>query len=112
LREYARKLRNAIENGDKRHSARSPWVVEMRGSFLSPLEAPEGPPTLLQGMTNNIARGGVGVLSDWLVPANAVLRCEFAIFGSPANIPTLMRVRWSDKVEGKRQYRLGLEFLF
>lgn len=98
---------------EKRRSPRFPWVVEIRGRFLPPLEEPEQElPISLQGMTENIGKAGVGVLSDRLLPPNSVLRCEFALSGNPVLIPTLMRVRWANTVAGKRQCRIGLQFLF
>lgn len=96
---------------ERRHSPRFPWVVEIRGSFLSPLQVAEQLPVSLQAVTENIGRGGVGVLGDRPLPPNAVLRCEFAVSGNPVLIPTLMQVRWSDRVEGKTQFKLGLRFL-
>lgn len=96
---------------ERRGSPRFPWVVQIRGSFLSPLQVAEQLPVSLQAMTENIGRGGVGVLSDRPLPPNAVMRCEFAVSGNPVLIPTLMQVRWSDRVEGKRQCKLGLQFL-
>jgi PilZ domain len=97
---------------EKRHSPRFPWAVEIRGRFLAPLEEPELElPVSLQGVTENIGRAGVGVLSDRPLAPNSVLRCEFALAGYPVLIPTLMRVRWSNQAEGKRQCKAGLQFL-
>jgi hypothetical protein len=96
---------------ERRHSPRFPWVVEIRGSFLSPLQVAEQLPISLQAVTENIGSGGVGVFSDQPLPPNAVLRCKFAVSGNPVLIPTLMQVRWSDRVEGTRQCKLGLQFL-
>ena len=96
---------------ERRHSPRFPWVVEIRGSFLSPLQVAEQLPVSLEAVTENIGNGGVGVLTDRPLPPNAVLRCEFAVSGNPVVIPTLMQVRWSDRVEGTRQCKLGLQFL-
>ena len=97
---------------EKRHSPRFPWVAEVRGSFLTPLEmADEESPLSLEGVTENVGRAGVGVLCDRPLPPTSVLRCEFELPGEPVRIPTLMQVRWSDKVEGKRQCKAGLQFL-
>lgn len=76
-----------------------------------PLEIDERDSVLLQVVTENIGAGGIGVLSDRPVYPNAILRCEFAVASSSLHIPTIMRVRWAEKVDGKREYRLGLEFL-
>jgi hypothetical protein len=40
-----------------------------------------------------------------------VLRCEFAVPGSPSGIPTLMPVGWSENVDGERPGKPGLQFL-
>jgi hypothetical protein len=100
-----------FEAADKRHHPRFQWAVEIVGSVLSPLQAPEQASVSLQGVTKDIGSGGVSVVSDRPVPTNAVLRCQFAISGHPTHIPTLMRVRWSDKVEGINEYNVGLQFL-
>jgi len=96
---------------EKRQSPRFPWIVKTRGSLLSPLGALEQIPVFLEGVSENIANGGVCVCSDRLAPPDAVLHCEFALAGNPVLLPTLLKVRWSNKVEGKDQYRLGLQFL-
>jgi hypothetical protein len=97
---------------EKRHSARYPWLVEVRGSLLTPLEVPEQESLVsLEGVTENIGGAGVGVLCDRPLPPTAILRCEFELQGKKVRIPTLMQVRWSDKIEGKRQCRVGLQFL-
>jgi hypothetical protein len=96
---------------ENRQSPRFPWVVETRGSLLSPLGAPDQLPVFLEGVSENIGKGGVCVLSDQLPPPNAVLHCEFALSGNPVLLPTLLKVRWSNKVEGTDRYRLGLQFL-
>jgi len=51
------------------------------------------------------------MFSDQLLPVNTVVRGEIAISGNPVRIPTLLTVRWYDKVEGEDQYKLGLQFL-
>jgi hypothetical protein len=100
-----------VEIEEKRNSPRFAWVVEIAGTILSPLEVPEQAPLLLRGVTSDISNGGIGMLSDQLVPSNAVVRCETALPGTPVPIPMLLRVRWFDKVEGERTYKFGLQFL-
>jgi hypothetical protein len=97
---------------EKRHSPRFAWVVGVRGSFLTPLEMPEEESSFsLEGVTENVGRAGVCVLCDRPLPPTSVLRCEFELPGKPVRIPTLMQVRWSVNVEGKRQCKVGLQFL-
>ena len=86
--------------------------AEITGVFLDQLNPSiDQPRLLLRGKVENISRGGVGVLSDEEAPAEGVVRCEIAIPGSLGHIPTLLRARWSDRVEGHGKYRMGLEFL-
>ena len=96
---------------EQRQSPRFPWIVRTRGSLLSPLGALEQIPVILEGVSENIAKGGVCIRSNRLAPPNAVLHCEFAQSGNPIFLATLLKVRWSHKVEGMNQYRLGLQFL-
>jgi hypothetical protein len=96
---------------ERRRTPRFPWVVEIKGSVLSVDEISKDSPESLKGVTKDIGAGGVAILTDQALPANAVLRCEFAVSGSPVVIPTLMQVRWSERVEGERRCKLGLRFL-
>jgi c-di-GMP-binding flagellar brake protein YcgR len=96
---------------ERRRTPRFSWVVEMKGNVLSADEISKDFPDSLKAVTKDISAGGVAILADQALPANAVLRCEFAVLGSPAVIPTLMQVRWSDSVEGERRCKLGLRFL-
>jgi len=104
-------IRN-LQIEEKRDSPRSPLDAEITGVFLDQLNPSiDQPRLLLRGKVENISRGGIGVLSDEQAPAEGVVRCEIAISGSLGHIPTLLRARWSDNVEGQGKYRLGLEFL-
>jgi hypothetical protein len=65
----------------------------------------------LLGDTENIARGGLCVISDSPIPSNSVLRCEVVVPGSSVGVPTLMQVRWAEKTVDDRRFRIGLQFL-
>jgi PilZ domain-containing protein len=96
---------------ERRRTPRFSWVVEMKENVLSADEISKDFPDSLKAVTEDISAGGVAILADQALPANAVLRCEFAVPGGPAVIPTLMQVRWSESVGGKRRCKLGLRFL-
>jgi len=106
------RLKVVVEIKDKRTSPRITWAAEILGLMLSPLAAPEQPQLVLRGVAVNISSGGIGMLTDRppLSP-DAVVRCEIAFPDSRVLIPTLLKVRWYDKVEGQEQYRFGLQFL-
>lgn len=100
-----------VEIEEKRNAPRFSWSGDVSVSVLTPVDLPEQPQLALGIIAENISEGGVGLISDWLPPSNAVLRCEFAIPGSSVSIPTLLILRWSQEVEGKTKYKLGLQFL-
>jgi hypothetical protein len=66
---------------------------------------------VLQGMTRNIASGGIGVTGDRPLTPGTILRCEIAVQDAPARIPTLVKVCWSDDSSVGGRYKLGLLFL-
>ena len=104
----------AAEIEEKRDSARIPCKLEIRGTVLSPVESLVDlveQRQLLRGVTENISRGGIGMFSDELLPLDAVVRCEFAVPGRDVIIPTLLKVRWSSRLEGENQHQVGLQFL-
>jgi hypothetical protein len=59
----------------------------------------------------NIAKGGIGMFCERLIPAGMIVRCDIALPNQAVSIPTLMRVRWTDPLESKKRYRVGLQFL-
>lgn len=95
---------------DKRNHPRFALAVEVGLARLPLLESSEAL-HWCSGTTENASRGGMAVLSNQTFPPDTLLRCEIAIPGSSVFIPTLMKVRWSDRSEGPTNYRLGLQFL-
>ena len=63
----------------------------------------------IHGEARNISSGGLCVLLDQTCTASSLLQCEIFLVGSPAAIPTLMRVRWMQN--GGQKSIVGLEFL-
>lgn len=57
----------------------------------------------------DVSQGGVGIRAERGIDENQVIRCAFSLPGIPVAIPTLMRVRWSSKVNDG--YLIGLQFL-
>jgi hypothetical protein len=96
---------------EKRSSPRFPWHAELV-LFLPPvLGGIEQREEVLQGEATNIAKGGIGLLCNRPLPPGSVIRCEIALSTQAIAIPTLLKVRWSDVLKGKKRYRLGLQFL-
>lgn len=100
-----------VEIEEKRHSRRFACELETRVSLLPQVEATEQS-KLLQGVTENISPGGIALSTHEFVPVDSIVRCEFSVLsGSEIRIPSLLKVRWSEKLEATGQYKLGLQFL-
>jgi hypothetical protein len=83
----------------------------MRLTLLPTLEAAKRPERTLMAHAENIAKGGIGMFCDKLIPAGMVVRCDIALADQSIYIPTIMKVRWSDVLQTKKRYRIGLQFL-
>lgn len=101
--------RQAIE--EKRQSPRLPCTLKIRGSLLSRRQVTESSRIVLEGVTEDIGKGGVGVLSHRFLPVSSVVRCELIVSDNDFGIPTLAEVRWSANVAEKQIFKLGLQFL-
>jgi c-di-GMP-binding flagellar brake protein YcgR len=96
---------------EKRTSPRFPWFAEVIVTLLPALEEASRPGQVLKAETENIAKGGIGILLDRPIVAGTVVRCDIAVSDQGVHIPTLLKVRWNNFLEGKKRYRLGLKFL-
>jgi len=105
-------LFEGVEIEEKRHSQRVPCSMALRASTLSRVAVLEEPSVSLQGVTENVGNGGVCIVTDRPLPVNSVLRCELTVSDTHTEIPTLMQVRWLQRLEDKSSYKLGLQFLF
>src|SRR5215813_14256421 len=57
----------------------------------------------------NLSQGGVCLRADHSVKKEQVVRCDLSLPGIPVPIPTLMRVRWTRRVQ--QGYMTGMQFL-
>jgi hypothetical protein len=96
---------------EKRQSPRFPCTLKVRCALLSRIYTAESSHFTLEGVTENIGKGGFAVLTSRLIPVRSVLRCELSTGAGPVGVPTLAEVRWSSPIPEKRLYRLGLQFL-
>jgi hypothetical protein len=94
-----------------RASPRFPHAIELRMGLLSRVDVLEEPKLLLDGVTENVGRGGICVLIEEALPQNSVVRCVLSLPDMSMNVPTLMQVRWAQRITGKNKYRAGLQFL-
>jgi hypothetical protein len=96
---------------EKRDSPRFPWSAEIDLTLLPALGAAARPGRILKAEAENIAKGGIGMLCDRPIPPGTVVRCDIALSNPAVHIPTLLKVRCSYLLKGKKRYRVGLEFL-
>jgi hypothetical protein len=84
--------------------------MELRASKLVPLGHPNSESdSAIRGRIQNISRGGICIVSKHMIMEPALIRCEIAVSGTGAAIPTLMQVRWTERsTDG---YKIGLQFV-
>jgi hypothetical protein len=96
---------------EKRGSPRLPWSAELELTLLPTLEAGAQTGPVLKAEAENAARGGIGMICDQPIAPGTVVRCDIALSAQGVHIPTILKVRWNELPEGRKRYRLGLEFL-
>jgi c-di-GMP-binding flagellar brake protein YcgR len=87
------------------------WSTELALVLFPPIAAEEQSHAIVNAATENIAKGGIGMLCDQPIPPGTVVRCEIALSEGSAHVPTLLRVRWFEYAEQQQRYRVGLQFL-
>ena len=101
---------DARERPERRHQQRFPSSIEVRAKELTSLGLPRGEPgAVIRGRVQNISGGGVCLLSKRSITEPSLVRCEIAVSGAGAMIPTLMHVRWTQRLTNG--YKIGLQFV-
>jgi hypothetical protein len=99
------------EHEPRRQHPRLPSSLELRWSKLASLGTrPDEPKDSVRGRTLNSSKGGVCLLSNRLIPASSLVRCEIEVPGNRVAIPTLMQVAWAQRTP-TGTYKIGLQFL-
>lgn len=93
-----------IQLEEKRHSRRLVCNPETRAAVLSALEPVSDLQFHVQDVAENISHGGISMVSDKLLPADAVMRVEFVVAQSNYVIPSLPKVQWCDNIRGTDKY--------
>jgi hypothetical protein len=107
-------LRENVDPGveERRDSPRISWSTEIVLVLLQAFEAVEQPDKVLNAETQNIGRGGIGMVCSSPIPPGVIVRCEIGLANHVGRIPTLLKVRWTNLLEEGKLYRMGLQFLF
>ena len=94
-----------------RHHPRYPFICHLKGSACTPQVPAEPPKRVIRGQVQDISAGGLCLLTKESMEVSYLLRGEIFFPESPAPIPTLMRVQWSQESLEEDGYRIGLQFL-
>ena len=64
-----------------------------------------------EGKVKNISEGGFCVIATRAPEKGGLLQGRLVFPRVPAQIPTLVQVRWAEKVPSGRHYRIGLQYV-
>jgi hypothetical protein len=97
---------------ERRHHPRFRRGLALRWRPLPSLGVPRGEAkAAVRGRIENISQGGLCLLSKRSIPESSLVRCEIAVPGTRAAIPTLTQVRWTERASTNHGYKIGLQFL-
>ena len=98
-----------LQSRIKRGKPRYPVYGEFEGSELGSYHTKKNPVTF-KGRVNNISDGGFCLLASHVPRQSALLQGQLRLARMPAQIPTLVQVRWIDR-SSKQHYRIGLRYV-
>ena len=81
-----------------------------RGSQL-PLHQSYRESQAFEGKVKNISDGGFCVIATRAPEKSGLLQGRLLFPRMPAQIPTLVQVRWAEKAPSGRHYRIGLQYV-
>jgi hypothetical protein len=94
----------------KRVNRRYPTIGRFRGSQL-PLHPSQRKPQTFEGKVKDISDGGFCVIATRPPERSGLLQGRLLFPRMPAQIPTLVQVRWVEKAPSNRNYRIGLQYV-
>ena len=97
---------------ERRLHPRHPAQPELGGKSIVLSAFLKRPREYFGAQLQNISRSGVCLLIDQAFEASQVLRCEILLAELPVRVPTLLQVRWTERLRGTHAYRVGLQFVF
>ncbi len=99
-----------IKLGKKRGNSRHPANGQFRGSTLPSLRG-QRRSEVSQGKVSNISDGGFCMVATHPLQISALLQGRLRLARIPAEIPTLVQVRWVQRVASERRYRIGVQYV-
>ena len=98
------------ERSNRRLSYEKEVIVSKGAQFA--LKAPKGSTkSVATGQMKNISNGGLCLVSKTKVNVNDFLRLSFKLEALPVAIPTLVEVRWVQKMSDSF-FKFGVRFVF
>src|SRR5437016_817978 len=94
----------------KRVQPRYSTSGRFRGSQL-PLHQSDRESQAFEGKIKNISDGGFCVIATHAPERSVLLQGRLLFPRMPAQIPTLVQVRWVQRVASGRRYRIGLQYV-
>ena len=87
---------------------------EMRGKFegaeLPSLQSGRKAVSV-RGQVSNVSDGGFCLLTPRAPRPSVLLQGPLKLAGMPARIPTLVQVRWVERLPHGKSYRIGLQYV-
>src|SRR5437763_16155502 len=96
------------EPGKKRGHSRRLENGPFTGSALPSLRG-QRRSEVSQGEVTNISDGGFCMVATHPLQVSALVQGRLRLARIPAEIPTLVQVRWAQRVETGRRYRIGMQ---
>jgi len=94
----------------KRVQPRYPTTGRFRGSEL-PLHQSHGKSRAFEGKVKDISDGGFCVVATRAPQRSGLLQGQLLFPRMPAQIPTLVQVRWVEKAPSGRNYHIGFQYV-
>ena len=94
----------------KRGHSRYPIEGKFEGSELAAVQGQKGALSF-RGQVKNISDGGFCLLATHAPRESVLLQGQLKLARFPAQIPTLVQVRWVDRPSRSRHYRIGLQYV-
>jgi len=99
----------STSQGKKRGHSRHLANGRFTGTALPSLRA-QRRSEVTQGIVTNISDGGFSMVATQPLQISGLLQGRLRLARIPAEIPTLVQVRWVQHVGTGRRYRIGLQY--
>ena len=96
---------------DQRQERRYPFSGLVRAHDLPLYGLSKALRRPIPGIVKDISCGGLSILSDRALKPSSLLRCAIRFSDLPVSLPVLSQVRWIQRDDGERKYKIGLQFL-